>query len=291
LSKIKSTIKSLLLATFPNVVKNRIFKEQAKFSWETLNEINNEPEVLVVEEILAKHVDFIFLDVGCNKGEYTYAASKFLEPYNIYSFEPNLKLNYILEKIFSEVNVLPYALSNEETKAKFKVPSLNGHEDDSLGSLNTEAKETNETSADIFEVQCKRLDDVVAHYKIKRVDFIKIDVEGFELAVLEGAQHTIDEHSPLLLIEIEKKHNQPHTVLEIINSINNKHQHKYKVFFFNINTYHLTEVTSEPSQNQEDWGTRKYVNNFLFIPIKNVILNEIQDLNTKLDRIFASKKK
>lgn len=287
---IKSTIKSLLLATFPNVVKNRIFKEQAQFSWETLDEINNEPEALVVEEILTKHVDFTFLDIGCNKGEYTYAASKFLEPYNIYSFEPNPKLNFTLNKIFSEVNVLPYALSNEETKAKFKVPSLNGHEDDSLGSLNTENKETNETSADIFEVQCKRLDDVVASYKIKRVDFIKIDVEGFELNVLEGAQHTIEEHSPLLLIEIEKKHHQEHTVLEIINSINTKHHNKYKVFYFDISKYKVKEVTSEPSQYQADWGTRKYVNNFLFIPIKNVILNEIEELNTKLDRIFASKK-
>jgi len=286
----KSTIKSLLLATFPNVVKNRIFKEQAQFSWETLDEINNEPEVLVVEEILTKHVDFTFLDVGCNKGEYTYAASKFIEPYNIFSFEPNPKLNYTLNKIFGEVNVLSYALSNEETKAKFKVPSLNGHEDDSLGSLNTESKEANETSADVFEVQCKRLDDVVASYKINRVDFIKIDVEGFELAVLEGAQHTIDQHSPLLLIEIEKKHHKEHSVLEIINSINTKHHNKYKVFYFDISRYKLKEVTSEPSQNQADWGTRKYVNNFLFIPIKNVILNEIEELNTKLDRIFASKK-
>jgi FkbM family methyltransferase len=287
---IKSTIKSLLLATFPNVVKNRIFKEQAQFSWYTLNEINNEPEVLVLEEILAKHVDAVFLDVGCNKGEYTYAASKFLQPFNIFSFEPNPKLNYVLSKIFSDVNVLPYALSNEETKAKFKVPSLNGYEDDSLGSLNTENKETNETSADIFEVQCKRLDDVVTSYNTKRVDFIKIDVEGFELSVLEGAQHTIEEHSPLLLIEIEKKHHKEHTLLEIINSINTKHQNKYKVFYFDISNYKVREVSSEPSQNHTDWGTRKYVNNFLFIPIKNVILNEIEELNTKLNRIFASKK-
>lgn len=291
MSKIKKIIKSLLLASFPNVVKNRIFKEQAKFNWSTLEEINNEPEVLVVEEILTKHVDFTFLDVGCNKGEYTYAASKFLQPFNMFSFEPNPKLNQILSKVFNEVNVLPYALSNEETKAKFKVPSLHGHEDDSLGSLNTESKETNETSADIFEVQCKRLDDVVDHYKINRVDFIKIDVEGFELSVLEGAQHTIEEYSPLLLIEIEKKHHQEHSVLEIINSINTKHHNKYKVFYFDISSYKVKEVTSEPSQNQADWGSRKYVNNFLFIPIKNVILNEIQDLNTKLERIFASKKK
>ncbi len=287
---IKSTIKSLLLATFPNVVKNRIFKEQAKFSWYTLNQINNEPEVLVLEEILAKHVDAVFLDVGCNKGEYTYAASKFLQPFNIFSFEPNPKLNYVLSKIFSDVNVLPYALSNEEIKAKFKVPSLNGYEDDSLGSLDTENKETNETSADIFEVQCKRLDDVATSYKINRIDFIKIDVEGFELSVLDGAQHTIEEHSPLLLIEIEKKNHKEHSVLEIINSINTKHQNKYKVFYFDISTYKVREVSSEPSQNQADWGTRKYVNNFLFIPIKNVILSEIEELNTKLDRIFASKK-
>lgn len=290
MSKIKSTIKSLLLATFPNVVKNRIFKEQANFTWETLNEINNEPEVLIIEEILAKHIDFTFIDVGCNKGEYTYAASKFLEPYNIYSFEPNPKLNYVLSKIFNEVNVLPYALSNEETKAHFKVPSLNGHEDDSLGSLNTEVKEYNETSADIFEVQCKRLDDVISSHKINRVDFIKIDVEGFELAVLEGAQHTIAEHSPLMLIEIEKKHHKEHTVLEIINSINTKHHNKYKVFYFDISSYKVREITSEPSQNQADWGTRKYINNFLFIPIKNVILSEIEELNAKLSKIRVNKK-
>lgn len=50
------------------------------------------------------------------------------------------------------------------------------------------------------------LDDFCAREAIGRVDFIKIDVEGAELPVLEGGREVIEKHRPTMLIEIEARH-------------------------------------------------------------------------------------
>ena len=52
-------------------------------------------------------------------------------------------------------------------------------------------------------VQTACLDDVT----LPRIGFIKIDVEGHELNVLEGAKRTISRDRPTLLIECEERHN------------------------------------------------------------------------------------
>lgn len=51
-----------------------------------------------------------------------------------------------------------------------------------------------------FEV--KTLDTVCKDLSLKKVDFIKIDVEGYELNVLKGAKKTINKFKPKLLIEV-----------------------------------------------------------------------------------------
>ena len=43
--------------------------------------------------------------------------------------------------------------------------------------------------------------------KNNQIDFIKIDVEGFELNVIKGFKNLINKYKPILLIEIEKRHN------------------------------------------------------------------------------------
>lgn len=44
----------------------------------------------------------------------------------------------------------------------------------------------------------KRLDD----YEFERIDFIKIDIEGYEFYCLEGAKNTLSKHSPVIYVEI-----------------------------------------------------------------------------------------
>lgn len=55
-------------------------------------------------------------------------------------------------------------------------------------------------------VPVEPLDDFCAREAIDRVDFIKIDVEGAELQVLEGGQKVIETRRPTMLIEIEARH-------------------------------------------------------------------------------------
>ena len=52
-----------------------------------------------------------------------------------------------------------------------------------------------------LNVRWSTLDAEVATLKLKRVDWVKIDVEGNELAVLRGAKRTLKDHAPRLLIE------------------------------------------------------------------------------------------
>ncbi|GAB3446172.1 FkbM family methyltransferase [Streptomonospora sediminis] len=50
------------------------------------------------------------------------------------------------------------------------------------------------------------LDSLTGELGLGRVDFVKADVEGAELAVLDGAQRTLRTHRPALLLEIEDRH-------------------------------------------------------------------------------------
>jgi FkbM family methyltransferase len=55
-------------------------------------------------------------------------------------------------------------------------------------------------------VTVDRLDDFCAREGISRVDFMKVDVEGAELQVLEGGKGVIETYRPTMLIEIEARH-------------------------------------------------------------------------------------
>ncbi|HET6244014.1 MAG: FkbM family methyltransferase [Bacteroidetes bacterium] len=53
------------------------------------------------------------------------------------------------------------------------------------------------------QVSVKRLDDVFFDFNLKKVDLVKIDVEGYEMKVLIGAKETIQKFKPTLFIEID----------------------------------------------------------------------------------------
>lgn len=58
---------------------------------------------------------------------------------------------------------------------------------------------------DEVEVDIRTLDSYVTDAGIDRLDFIKMDVEGFELSVLKGAERTLKELRPAILFEHDRK--------------------------------------------------------------------------------------
>lgn len=140
------------------------------------------------------------IDAGANKGVYTYFIAKYAR--HTYAFEPNPKMFRILRRnVGSNVTVSPVALSDATGEAELRIPFLaKGHSNQgaSLSRVKVQGSFTP------VVVATARIDDLA----LDDIGFIKIDVEGFEDAVLRGARRTIERDRPTLLIEIEEKHTQ-----------------------------------------------------------------------------------
>ncbi|MCC7048975.1 MAG: FkbM family methyltransferase [Alphaproteobacteria bacterium] len=139
------------------------------------------------------------VDAGANKGVYTYFLARYAT--HCFAYEPNPKIHAILARAArsSKVTVRHAALSNRTGQATLMLPIRSGRISNQTGSLRTDLVSRQEHLA--VAVEARRLDDE----PVGDVGFVKIDVEGFERAVIEGAQALIERCRPTLLVEIEEK--------------------------------------------------------------------------------------
>jgi hypothetical protein len=98
------------------------------------------------------------------------------------------------------------------------------------------------------------------------VNFIKIDVEGFEQEVILGAHATILKSKPLLLIELEERHRKD-SVFDTASYL--KENFGYKGFFLeNSRLVSIENFVVNKHQRIDLHGNviKPYFNNFLFFP-------------------------
>jgi FkbM family methyltransferase len=167
----------------------------------------NEPELAILHELVPRGCTAI--DVGANRGYYSYALAKFAG--RVEAFEPNpVMAQFARDKLGATVRVHEVALANREGREKFYVPQdergvdqhLGGH----LGSLHPSARYAE------YEVRVATLDS----FAFDRVGFIKIDAEGCELAVIEGAGQTIARWKPNLVVELLVGWHESRAMIETI---------------------------------------------------------------------------
>lgn len=136
------------------------------------------------------------IDVGCYKGEILDLFIQYAPQGNHLAFEP-IEANFKqLEQDYSKyqnVELFNCALSNSEGISEFQYVRSNP----SYSGLKRRSYVRDET-IETVHVKTRILDGVV---KNKRIDCIKIDVEGAEYLVLEGAKQTILAHQPLIVFE------------------------------------------------------------------------------------------
>ena len=140
----------------------------------------------------------VILDVGANIGDDTvYYGKELIGVKKIYAFEPIIRTYEILEtnvrinQLTQIVETINCACGKQEGSARIEnVPKNN------IGG-------TSIKSEDDGDLKVITIDGL----NIENVAYIKIDVEGFELDVIEGAIETIKRCRPYLYIEIPTKKN------------------------------------------------------------------------------------
>ena len=97
-----------------------------------------------------------------------------------------------------------------------------------------------------------------------RIAAIKIDVEGHELAVFEGAKRLIEKHSPVLVFECEERHLSGRYVADVLRWLQNR---GYDGSFVKAGSLvPIAEFDPAVHQKQEGdrfWDAKDYCNNFI----------------------------
>ena len=121
------------------------------------------------------------LDIGSNIGQWTRPLARRFQ--SVVCFEPNPNFRECFNKNIHENNVVlwPVGLSDKEHKAKQGFNSTVLQNEDG-------------------EINCRTLDS----FGLTNVDFVKIDVDGFEIPLLNGAKETLIKNNPVINIEMKK---------------------------------------------------------------------------------------
>ncbi|WP_199441222.1 FkbM family methyltransferase [Umezawaea beigongshangensis] len=173
-----------------------------------------EPELLGLRDVVRP--GDVCVDVGAALGLYTVTLSQLVGPTGtVHSVEPLVfahpALSFLLRPREGR-NIVRHsvALGTREGREVMSVPVRHGSPvtgrsflttgSNGLGS-NTEFSE----HLDVL-VRTDTLDRFCESNGVDRLDFLKADVEGAELRVLQGGERTIDRFRPTVLLEIEERH-------------------------------------------------------------------------------------
>ena len=214
-----------------------------------------EKELEIIDKFGDKSKDAI--DVGVYRGVYSYKLAKYFN--FVHSFEPNPLLfpylNKNLKKIINNIELYNFALSNNNGETLLKLPirsksvfSTNIEELYQLGAASIHLKNNFDKFKEV-SVKKKKLDEFKINNKI---GFIKIDVEGHEIEVIDGAKKTILDNMPVLLVEIEERYTQR----SVESSVKYIKKFGYECFFVKDNNLiSFNKISDTKSEN-----------NYLFVP-------------------------
>lgn len=146
-------------------------------------------------EFMIPEPDKCFVDVGASIGGWTFFVAQ--KGNEVYAFEPSPKsYNVLIERVkkYPNVHPYPYALGDKDTIGRLGLAafSLSGTMDKEINGL---------PRGGTIDITIHKLDSL----RLPKVGVIKIDTEGYETPILQGAKETIQNYKPRLIIEVHKE--------------------------------------------------------------------------------------
>jgi FkbM family methyltransferase len=230
-----------------------------RYYWRCLLTSDGEYELRILRRYVPR--DRVAIDVGANEGIYAYHLSRYAR--SVVAFEPNPRYDRALRFLPRNVTVRVEALSSAPGTLPLHIPASANGELESWATL--EATEL--PLARSIDVPVRRLDDL----ELGPVGFIKMDVEGHEMAVLEGADATIRRDRPVLLVEAEDEY-RPGATSDLFRWAS---EHSYRGCFFQkghavpVEDFRVADHQGHKNIRPGDLIRRQefdYANNFLLVP-------------------------
>jgi FkbM family methyltransferase len=142
------------------------------------------------------------LDIGGNIGLQSIRMSQCVgDTGKVYAFEP---LHYLQEKFrrnialnnVVNVTLFPFALANKAYEAEFSIEKSSWNQGTFSLTNTVDGPEKQSVAVNVA-------DDIPEIQELESLDFIKIDVEGFEFQVMQGLKETIKKHRPRIIFEYD----------------------------------------------------------------------------------------
>lgn len=153
-----------------------------------------EPETVRLFQTLAHGT---VLDIGANIGCTSLLFSGLAD--QVHAFEPSPSTYALLRKnVDVATNVFTHNVAMGDVPGESELTFARNNRSGGFVSDKTSAS----TGHIIEKISINTLDDTVRQLKLTGVDFIKIDVEGFEAHVIKGAQETLSSYRPVVALEL-----------------------------------------------------------------------------------------
>jgi FkbM family methyltransferase len=213
----------------------------------------------------------VALDIGANIGYYSLLMAKLVGPAGfVYAFEPHDGLCWYLRRSLTEnqfdarCSVHCCALGDREGTVQFRVRPKRGLDPTDLqyySNFYIAQGDSDEDGRAFIQVEIKTLDSILSADRQRRVAFIKIDVEGAEYLVFQGARQMLQRDRPVILSEIHGPQLQNVSKVEVLEYV------KFlKGFGYRCHTICDNGTTTEMSEPGRWFSSAE----FLKSPIVNV---------------------
>jgi FkbM family methyltransferase len=215
------------------------------------------------------------IDVGACGGEYSIIMGEMFD--RVLTIEPTADMAAVLrESLPQNCEIIECALGDSIGEVVLRVPKVEGAR---LHALATVAEHgfdfSNIGMVDTATVKQLTIDKLMSE-RNTRPSFMKIDVEGYEGKVLLGALKVIEDCKPVLMVEIEKRHNKEFgDIFGLLGSRGYLPYH-YRSGKLCLSGPEVVEDSYTCLKENEVSGmtevmaikkAERYINNFLFLPV------------------------
>ncbi len=142
------------------------------------------------------------LDIGANLGYYSKQFAELVgSTGKVYSVEPiELYRNVLTHNLkgFTQIEILPYALGETNGVIKMGNPSTDKHRHGLMRVLD-DKEQTNESQ--VYEVAMKNPAELFG--SIPKINYIKCDIEGYEVPVIPAMRSVIEKQQPIVQVETD----------------------------------------------------------------------------------------